>query len=57
METLIHALVALPLALLILWLSQRAASVAVQVIGIVGAVVAFAAVFIGSYWVFCTSCT
>ncbi len=57
MEALIHALVALPLAALILWLSRRASSVAIQVMGMVGAVVAFAAVFIGSYWAFCTSCT
>jgi hypothetical protein len=55
-EALIHALVAFPLALLILWVSRRSASRAVRVAGAIGAVIAAAVVFVGSYSVFCTSC-
>ena len=52
MEALIHTLVALPLALGILWDSRRFASLAVRVVGMIAAVVAFVVVLIGSYWIF-----
>jgi hypothetical protein len=55
-EALIHALVALPVAGLIAWAALRSRSAAVRIAGVVGALAAFAVVFVGSYSVFCTSC-
>ena len=57
MEALIHILVAMPLALIVLAIAWRSSSAQTRALGAVVAAVAFVGVFVGSYAVFCTSCT
>jgi CHASE2 domain-containing sensor protein len=56
LETLIHILVAAPLALLVLAIAWRSPSAKTRRLGVAVSVAAFVGVFVGSYALFCTSC-